>query len=67
VGEVPALCKLLEAHGASLPAAGVRYIRDFIDSVAEGERAERSPLFADLFAAPAQASAAGNENCTGLA
>ena len=40
---------------SSLPAKGQKYLTDFIDSVEEGGRAERKPLFAELWASAEQA------------
>eukprot|EP01051_Picozoa_sp_SAG22_P015701 SAG22_NODE_2091_length_3027_cov_1.473702_1_plen_738_part_00 len=56
IGDVPALRQVL-ADYPSLPRQGKKYLTDFIDSVEEGERKSRKPLFADLWASAEQADA----------
>jgi hypothetical protein len=45
---------VLKMH-PDLPATGQKYLTDFIDSVEAGERAERKPLFAELWASAEEA------------
>ena len=54
VGDVPGLKQVLKMH-PDLPATGQKYLTDFIDSVEAGERAERKPLFAELWASAEEA------------
>ena len=56
MGDAPGLRQVLAAN-PSLSEKARRYLADFINSVEAAERAERRPLFADLWATADQADA----------